>query len=249
MRASDKKKIHRMEVEDDLGIKRGVKSKFSIPIKLYKLIKLCLIIAIPVVYFICSPLLIVVVLAYFGLLFITNGVEKNLNRGMRKDLRVHLPKTDSILCLLLVIITVVGTVVSSVSTTQQKSVFEGMSNTQIEESLGDMDFDSASFKARRVWNKVKDVGTLMTGTRYFFSSQDGFRGGFGGGGRPEGFEPPAGFTPPEDFNPPDMNNMLQDLPFSMIFQSIIKAVDSAILVVICIYGLVSIKKLKKLTED
>ncbi len=251
MRASDKKKIHRMEVEDDLGIKRGVKAKFVIPIKLYKLIKLCLIIAIPVVYFICSPLLIVVVLAYFGLLFVTNGVEKNLNQGMRKDLHVHLPKVDSILCILLVIITIAGTIVSSVSTTQRKSPFEGMDSTQIEETLGDMDFDSTSFKVRRVWNKVKDVGTLMTGTRYFFVSQDGFRGGFGGGGgRPEGFEPPEGFTPPSgDFEPPDLNNMLANLPFSMIFQSIIKAVDSAMLLVICGCGLLSFRKIKKATQD
>ncbi len=250
MRASDKRKIYRMEVEDDLGIKRGVKAKFVIPIKLYKLIKLCLIIAIPVVYFICSPLLIVVVLAYFGLLFVTNGVEKNLNQGMRKDLHVHLPKVDSILCILLVIITIAGTIVSSVSTTQRKSPFEGMDSTQIEETLGDMDFDSTSFKVRRVWNKVKDVGTLMTGTRYFFVSQDGFRGGFGGG-KPDGFkEPPEGFTPPSgDFEPPDMNNMLQNLPFSMIFQSIIKAVDSALLLVICACGLLSFKKIKRVAED
>ena len=246
MRASDKKKIHRMEVEDDLGIKRGLKSKFAIPIKVYVIIKICLILAIPVVYFICSPLLIVVVLAYFGLIFITKNVEKNLNQGMRKDLHVHLPKIDSILCILIIIITIAGTVVSSLSTTQRKSPFEGMDNTQLEQMVGNRDFDSAEFKWQRVWNKTKEVGTLMTGTRYFFQSQEGFKGGFGGGGRPEGFEPPEDFTPPSgDFSPPDMNNMLQNLPFSMIFQSIIKAVDSAMLLVICGCGILSFRKIKK----
>ena len=250
MRASDKKRMHRMEVEDDLGIKRGVKSKFIIPIKVYKLIKLCLIIAIPVVYFICSPLLILVVLAYFGLIFVTNGVEKNLNQGLRKDLHVHLPKIDSILCILLVIITIAGTVVSSVSTNQKKSMFEGMNGAQLEEVLGE-NFDDSKFTSMRIWNKVKDVGTLLTGTRYFFKEERDFRGGIGGS-MPEGFEPPAGFTPPEgfeppsgDFSPPDMNEMLSDMPFSIVFQSIIKAVDSGMLIVIVLCGLISFIKIKK----
>ncbi len=249
MRASDKKRIHRMEVEDDLGIKRGVKSKRVMPLNLYKLIKLCLIISIPAVYFLCSPLLIVVVLAYFGMLFVTRGIEKNLNQGLRKDLRILLPKTDSILCILLVIITVASTVVSSVSTTERKSPFEGMDNVQIEESLKDFDFDSSEFKLNQIWNKIKNAGTLMTGERYLFVSQEGFRGGFGGGNRPEGFDPPEGFTPPSgDFDPPDMNNMLQNLPFSMIFESIVKAVNSAMLLVICLCGLLSFRKIKKVAD-
>ncbi len=249
MRASDKKRIHKMEVEDDLGIKRGVKSKFSIPIKVYVIIKICLIIAIPVVYFICSPLLIVVVLAYFGLIFVTKAIEKNYNMGMRKDLHTHLPKVDSILCVLLIIITITGTIVSSVSTTERKSPFEGMDTTQLEQTVGKIDFDSSEFKLKQFWNKTKEFGTLMTGTRYFFQSESGFRGGFGGG-RPEGFEPPQGFEPPSgEFEPPDMNNMLQNMPFSMIFQSIIKAVDSAMLLVICVCGLLSLRKIKKFSQS
>lgn len=248
MRASDKKRIHRMEVEDDLGIKRGVKAKFVIPIKLYKLIKLCLIIAIPAVYFLCSPLLIVVVLAYFGMIFITNNIERNLNQGLRKDLHVHLPKIDSILCILLVIITIAGTVVSSVSTTERKSKFEGMNSTQIEESLGN-NFDESKFKAMRVWNEVKNFGTLLTGTRYFFQEERSFGGGIGGGRPPEMGEAPEGFEPPSgDFSPPDMNEMLSNMPFSIIFQSIIKAVDTGMLIVIVFCGLMSFRKIKKFAE-
>lgn len=248
MRASDKKRIHRMEVEDDLGIKRGVKARFVVPIKLYKLIKLCLIIAIPVVYFICSPLLILVVLAYFGMIFLTNNVEKNLNHGLRKDLHVHLPKIDSILCILLVIITIAGTVVSSVSTTERKSKFEGMDSTQIEESLKG-DFDDSKFKSMRIWNEVKEFGTLLTGTRYFFQEERGFRGGMGGGRPSDMGEPPEGFEPPSgEFSPPDMNEMLSNMPFSMIFQSIIKAVDTGMLLVIVFCGLISFRKIKKFAE-
>ena len=247
MRSSDKKRIHRMEVEDDLGIKRGVKSKFSVPTKVYKIIKLCLIISIPVVYFLCSPLLIVVALAYFGLIFITNNVEKNINQGLRKDLQIHLPKIDSILCILLIIIAVASSVVSSVSTTQKKSIFEGMNSSEIEEIIGD--FDDSSFKTKAVWNKIKEVGTLSTGTRYFFKEEEVFRGGIGGFEPPEGFSPPEGFEPPSgDFSPPDMNEMLSDMPFSVVFQSIVKAVASFILIVIVLCGLLSFRKIKKFAD-
>lgn len=248
MRASDRKKIHRMEVEDDLGIKRGVKVKFAIPVKLYRLIKLCLIIAIPVVYFICSPLLILVVLAYFGLIFVTAGVQKKLNLGLRKDLQVSLPKADSVLCILLIIIVIIATIVSSVSTTQKSSKFDGMDFSQIEDVL-DGNFSDAKFKVTKVWNEVKSVGTLLTETRYFFVESRGFKGGMGGNRPPEMGEPPEGFSPPSgEFSPPNVNETLSNMPFSMLFSSIMKAVSSGMLVLICISGLLSFKKIKRLAE-
>ncbi len=201
MRASDKKRIHRMEVEDDLGIKRGVKGKFNVPISAYKIIKLCLIVAIPAVYFIYSPLLILVALLYFALIFLTNRMEKNLNCGLRKDLHVHLPKLDSILCVLIIVIAITGTVVSSVSTGQQKSSFEGLNTEQLEEFVKDIDFDDSSFKWMQVKNKIKDFASLLTGNRVFFQEERSFGGRFGGG-IPEGFSPPEGMEPPEDFEPP-----------------------------------------------
>ena len=117
MKNSKRDLIHRMEVEDDLGIRRGEKKRFVVPNKVYILIKIVLIAAIPAVYFLCSPLLILVVLAYFGLIVITRNIEKNFNLGLKKDLRIRLPKADSLLCLLLVIITAAGVAVSSVSMT------------------------------------------------------------------------------------------------------------------------------------
>ena len=47
---------------------------------------------------------------------------------------------------------------------------------------------------------------------------------------------------------PDMSELLDDMPFSIIFESIIKAVDSGLLVVICVCGLLSVRKFKKLTK-
>ena len=240
MKNSKRDLIHRMEVEDDLGIKRGVKKRLVVPNKVYILIKIILIAAIPVVYFICSPLLVVVVLAYFGLIVITNNIEKNYNLGLKKELHIHLPKTDSLLCLLLVLITVVGVVVSSVSMTQRSSMFEGFDDSQLEDVIDEGDFSSADFVWMQIWTKTKDFGTLMTGTRYFFQEQRGF-GGPGG-------EPPEGFSPPSGSDMPDMSELLDNMPFSIIFESIIKAVDTGMLVVICLGGLFSIRKFKKLTR-
>ena len=243
MKNSKKDLIHRMEVEDDLGIRRGTKRAFVLPNKVYILVKIILIAAIPAVYFLCSPLLILVVLAYFGLIVITNNIEKNYNLGLKKELCIHLPKTDSLLCLLLVIVTVVGVVVSSVSMTQKGSMFEGFDESMLEDVIDDADFSSADFVWMQIWTKAKEVGTLMTGTRYLFREQRGF-GGFGG----PGGDPPEGFTPPSGTSMPDMSDLLDDMPFSVVFESIVKAVDTGMLVVICVCGLLSVRTVKKLTN-
>ena len=244
MKHSKKDLIYRMEVEDDLGIKRGVKRRLVLPNKAYILLKLCLIASLPAVYFLCSPLLVLVVLAYFGLVFVTNGIEKNFNLGLKKELRVQLPKTDSLLCLLLVIIAVTGMVVSSVSG-QQGSMFEGFVPDELEEIIEAGDFSSSDFARQQVLTRIRDFGTLMTGTRYLFQEQQTFGGGMMA--PPDGFDPPEGFEPPSDVSVPDISELLEDLPFSIMFSSIVKAVNSALLVLICVCGLLSIRKFKKLT--
>ena len=251
MRNSDRKRIHRMEIEDDLGIKRTKKKKFVLPIKVYKIIKLCLIISIPVVYFLCSPLLILVMLAYIGLLVVTHSIEKEYNKGLKKDMRTVLPKTDSILCILVVIIAVTCVCVSSFSTTQRVSPFEGMTEEQIEETIDLPKFDKGDMTLRRVENALKNVATLSTGTRYLFQSERTFGRGRGPGGGMPDFEPPEGFTPPSGMpegmgKPPDMNQMLENMPFSMVFESIIKAVNTGMIFIVCIAGVTSLIKLKKL---
>ena len=195
MKNSKKDRIYRMEVEDDLGIRRGRKKRFVLPNRVYILVKLVLIAAIPAVYFLCSPLLAVVALAYFGLIVITNNIEKNFNLGLKKSLQIHLPKADSLLCLLLILITVVGMVVSSVSMTQKSSQFEGFDDSMLEDVIDNEDISEAGIVWMQIWTKTKDFGTLMTGTRYLFIEQRGF-GSFGGPGGPGG-EPPEGFSPPD----------------------------------------------------
>ncbi len=248
MKASKRKEIQRKEIEDSLGIKRGTQKKPVISFKVYRILRICLLAALPVVYFLCSPFLIVVLLAWIVLLFITRSLEKNYNAGLKKDLCAKLPKTDSALCILLLILVGVSVAVSSVSTTSKKTPFEGMTDAQLSEKIEKFDFDDSDFVWARIESKLKDVGSLMTGTRWLFQEERGFRGGFGGGfgGKRGGdFQPPEGFEPPSG-GKPDMGDMLSNMPFSMIFSSIMKAVSTGMLLAIFIVGILSLRKMKKL---
>lgn len=245
MKNSKRKKIQRMMMEDDLGIRRGRRNRRVISVKAYQIIRLCLIISVPVVYFLFSPLLILVAVLWAGLLLVTNSIEKSYNYGLKKDLQVRLPKTDSILCLLLIIITIIGVCVSAFSGSSRASIFEGMTDSELADKIGHLNLSSVNNSWNKIVSKLKDFGSLLTGTRYLFQTQRGFGGmGFGGigGNIPSGVTPPSG-------SKPDIGQLLQNLPFSMIFQSILQAVDTALLVIICIVGLFSIRKVKKLNID
>ncbi len=248
MKDSKRKEIRRKEVEDALGIKRGVNTKPLISFKAYRIIRICLIAALPVVYFLCSPFIIAVLLAWIVLLFITRSLEKNYNAGLKKDLCTKLPKTDSVLCILLILLVGVSVTISSVSTTSRGTPFDGMTSEQMQERLDDFDFDDSKFVWMRIENKLKDIGSVMTGTRWLFQEERSFRGGpgggFGGGGKGD-FEPPEGMEPPSG-GKPDMNEMLSNMPFSMVFQSIVKAVSTGILIAILIVGILSLRKMSKL---
>ncbi len=249
MKDSKRKEIRRKEVEDALGIKREENTKPIISFKAYRIIRICLIAALPVVYFLCSPFIIVVLLAWIALLFITRSLEKNYNAGLKKDLCTKLPKTDSILCILLVILVAVSVTVSSVSTTTRKTPFDGMTSEELQEKLDDFDFDDSRFVWIRIESKLKDIGSVMTGTRWLFQEERGFRGGFGGGfgGKPDmgNFEPPEGMQPPTG-GKPDMSEMLSNMPFSMVFSSIVKAVSTGMLIAIIVVGILSLRKMSKL---
>ena len=88
-------------------------------------------------------------------------------------------------------------------------------------------------------------GLTAAGTRYLFREQRVF-GGFGDFGG--NFDPPEGFSPPTGSDMPDMSDLLGSMPFSIIFESVIKAVDTGLLVIVCVCGLLSLRKYRKLTK-
>ncbi len=252
MKASKRRQIRQKEREDALGIKRGKEVTPLLSFDTYRIMRICLLVALPIVYFLCSPFLILLLLAWIALIFVARSLEKKYNEGLRKDLCTKLPKTDSVLCIILVIIVVVSVAVSLVSTTNKGTPFDGMTSEQLEEKLERFDFDDSEFTWRRIESKLKDVGSAMTGTRWLFQEEQSFRGGPGGGFRGFGgkgdfgdFQPPEGFEPPTG-GKPDMSEMLSNMPFSMVFQSIMKAVCTGMLIAVFVAGIMALQKMKKL---
>ncbi|MCD7728333.1 MAG: hypothetical protein LUI60_00240 [Clostridia bacterium] len=231
MKNSERKRLRRMEREDEMGISRNKNRKPIMPLKVYKIIKICLIAAIPIVYFMCSPLLIAVMAAWVVLLVITNSLERSYNAGLKKDLQTRFPKTDSILSIMIILLTAVCIIVSQVSSYTQSSDFDGMSSSEISSALK----NSGMMIWFRVENILKDAGSCMTGVRWLFQSEQSL---MRSSGDSTVAEAPGGGG--------DLSSMLSDMPFSMIFESIIKAVCTALLLVVVILGILSLVKLKKL---
>jgi len=243
MKESKKNKIHRMEVEDDQGISRKKKYKFTIPLKTYRIIKLCLILSIPVVYFIYSPLLILIMVAYFAMYFITRRAEKVMNAGLRKDLHTYLPKFDSILALLIIVLTCVSIGVSAAASKQKSSMFTGMNNSEISDTMDNKDFSKTNFTWFRIKSKIQDVSTLLTGERVFFQSEKRF--GKGGTG-PSDFSGSAPDEDSESHEKPDISEMMQNIPFSMIFQSVLKSVNTVLIFLVSACGVITLIKIRKI---
>ncbi len=225
-----------MEKEDALGISRRKRSALAVSPKMYRIMRLCLILAIPLVYFLCSPLLIVVMAVWIFFLFVSNAVEKDMNAGLKSDLCTKIPKTDCILSILAVALAFICVVVSSISMASKSGVFDGMTSSQISSHAGG-NLSTAEFVWMQIWQKLKSFGSLMTGTRYLFQSEMAFRGGGG-----DDFSPPAGGSG-------SLSDMLSDMPFSMVFESVIKAVCTALLVAICVVGVISLYKMWKIQKE
>ncbi len=249
MKNSKRKQLREMERQDALGISRKKSSRAVMTVRTFQILRLCLVIATPLVYFLCSPFLILLLFAWIGLLFISRSIEKKYNEGLKKELQTKLPKTDSVLCIVLVAIVLISVLVSSVSTTSKGSMFEGMTDSELEDVVDDFKFDDSKFIGMKIVSTLKDIGSLTTGTRWLFQSERSFRGGPGGGfpSGMEGMSPPADFTPPS--GKPDMGDMLSNMPFTMVFQSIMQAVCTGGLVIICLVAILSIRKIKKLNID
>jgi len=130
MKDSKKKLLQRMEYEDDQGISRK-KQVRMLSLKHFKIIKLVLICLLPVVYFLYSPLLLVVALCYCALYFIARDIEKKTNGKLKKEYRITVPKFDSVVAFIAIVITLAGVILSLTTTTMRGSMFSGKSDSQI----------------------------------------------------------------------------------------------------------------------
>lgn len=172
--SSKKKKIQQMEIQDAQGISRK-KWKHTMNPNLFILIKFIIIALIPIFYFVYSPLLIFIFIAYVGLFFLARMAERSMNKSVIRSNHIHISKFDSGVALIVVIIALFG---GLLSTTQKnvKSSFQGMPQTEFFQKRGDKDF--SSFKRKSQWNQAKQklisISSLLTGERNLFKEEKTF---------------------------------------------------------------------------
>ena len=199
--SSKKKKIQQMELQDAKGISRK-KWKHTMNPNLFILIKLIIIALIPIFYFVYSPLLIFVFIAYIGLFFLARMAERSMNKSVIKSNHIHISKIDSGVAMIIVIIALCGGLLSATQK-NAKSAFQGMPQTEFSQKRGNMDF--SSLKKQAEWAQFKqkliNIGSLLTGERNLFKEEKTFK--FTPAERPKNFIKDKSEIPelPADFDP------------------------------------------------
>ncbi len=249
---SDFKHIRpRLEIEDDNCIQRKKRTGFQISMKAYRVVKLVLIIAIPVVYFVYSELLFFVFAALAATLVLTNVKEKQFNKGLKKEFQSSLPKGDSLLAILVIVLSVVSIIFSVSTSSQKKSMFHGFNETEIEERVEDFDFelDKGDMVWREIKNQLRSLGNLSTGERVLF--QETRRFGMMGGVPSDGKEPPEGMEMGDmsEMKPPkDISDVVDEIPFDILFSSILKSVNTGLVFLVAGVGIISLVRVRKIED-
>jgi hypothetical protein len=227
------RKIRQLENMDAKGISRK-KWKFTYSPQKFIKIKAILIVFIPIVYMVYSPLLFIVMLLYAGLFYLAIGTERSMNKSVIKSNHIKIPKYDSAIALLLVVVAFLG------------SIF-GVSNGRV-----------GRF-SNTVWSKITtsmtNFGSLLTGRRTLFGNSRGF--GFGTAPKPpEGFVANAsefsdnmGSMPPGGGGRPDFDIDITNIPIEFMFSQILSTVQTALIFLVVGVGVFSLwmtyKKMKK----
>jgi len=216
------KRLKKLEKLDDKGISRK-KWKFTYSPKKFMIVKLILLMLIPIVYFVYSPLLVVIMLLYIGLFYLAIATERSMNKSVIKSNHIKIPKFDSAIALLLVVISLFGSIFG-----ESSGKIGRFSNT--------------------LWMKISNVltnfGSLLTGKRALI----GQTRDFGFGTRPT---PPEGFVPNREalenmssqIRPggrPPIDLDISDIPIEFMFSQILSTVQTVLLVSVVIIGLFSL---------
>jgi hypothetical protein len=152
-------------------------------------------------------LLLPVVLLYGLTFFATMQKQRNLNYGMRKDLRINLGKFDSLLALIAVFLVVIVLGLSSITNGTKNSVFAGKNEAQIYAILINQGMDDTMAKnmAKNTANSAAtltatqqffiNAGTMLTGQREMFETKNAGMGMSRMGGNNDAFKrATAGFN-------------------------------------------------------
>jgi hypothetical protein len=230
------RKIKRTESMDAKGIR---KKKWNIVIsyQTYFKMKVIGIILIPIVYFVYSPFLILVMGYYVSLYYFAILAERSMNKSIIKSRQIKLPKYDSGLAAFLIFISLFG----SIFGLAQSGKIGRLSNT--------------------LWIKVgkslETVGSLMTGLRVFFGTGRIIK--FGMGNPPDGFVRKGGNMGDFDRTPrmgsgrPLVNLSLDNLPIEFMFSQILSTTATILIFSVMGMGIISLwmthKKVNKFNKD
>ncbi|MGD9901267.1 MAG: hypothetical protein AB7S44_01880 [Spirochaetales bacterium] len=238
MKNSKKKLIQQKELQDAKGLTRK-KHKFNLNPKTFFIIKIVLIALVPIFYFVYSPLLFLIMLAWIGLFFLSNIAEKNMNKSFIKSRQIHISKFDSAIALIIIVISIVGVSMSGMNKVKEGS-FAEMDQTTVHEFV--MNDDMMGARQNNWWRslvkKLTNLGSLLTGERSIFTSAHNF--GL--------VAPPDDFVPPTDMDMSDMPEMptrntefnIDDVPIQYMFSSILSSVNSFLIFLVPSIGAISL---------
>jgi hypothetical protein len=243
MKRSKKKQQKIIEKQDDAGISRK-KWNHTINLNLFVILKLVCIVSIPIFYFVYSPVLVICLACYVLLFFLAIMTERRLNTSVIKSNHIKIPKFDSALALIVIVVAIFGTFLTSNTQTKQ-STFGNMDSTQISSFVDSKDFSGA--KSSAGWSSfltsLKNFGSLLTGERSVFGSGSSQ---FGMENAPTDFKEKT-----EEMENLDIQNMpkmerqsisfsITDLPIKYLFSSILSTVNTALIFSVSIFGAISL---------
>lgn len=235
-RAKNKqKKIKRMESQDSRGISRKT-FKLVIKPKTFIIMKIVGVVAVPVVYFVYSPLLILVMFYFVFLFFAAIGCEHSMNKSVIRSNHIKIPKYDSAIALVLICIAIFGSSFSAASGPVGRF---------------------ANTVSMKVLQAVKNMGSLLTGERSIFRKAGRIMK-FGTMEKPDGFVPDSdafldqfGGEPPMGGGgrPPEFELSMDDIPIEFMFSQLLSTVTTVLIIMVGVLGAISlwytIKKIKK----
>ena len=264
MKRSKTKKQQRMEEQDALGISRQ-KWKHTMSLKLFVILKFACIVSIPIVYFVYSPLLVVCMGFYVSLFFLSIMAERRVNISVIRSNHIKIPKFDSAIALIIIVISLFGIFLSGTNKVKQANFSESPRFEQI----SNINFKGIRKNSvlRTIKTKVKNFGSLLTGERSIFG--DG-KSEFGTKRPPSNFPtdksdipsdisgrfPSGGSSGTGDYNREDVfcedfdfsnrpqrhkfDFSMSDLPVEFMFSSIISTLNTILIFSTCGFGLLSL---------
>lgn len=205
--SSKRKKIREMEKQDAAGISRR-RHQRTMDFALYAFLKGVLLAALPLVYFLYSPALVFVVIAYAALAYGAILTERGMNKSVIRANHIHIPKFDSILAAVIVLIAYIGAVMGLFSVSHTPKFASGDAG---------MAFGGILMNLRRA---LSNFGSLLTGTRNVLSF------GFGA------VSPPSGHVP----GAPSLDDLPLEYLFSLIL-SVLNTVLLCLMFILGIFSL------------